>query len=82
MEANRMSEEKIPKRWTVTVERELIVYADSSTEAENRALTYMRQTTTEHPATRPIKVVKVTELEPDVAHGPEVDQAPSRETRT
>jgi hypothetical protein len=77
-----MSEEKIPKRWSVTVERELIIYADSATEAETKVLAYLRQTSTEQPATRPIKVVKVTELKPDLAHGPEVDQAPSRETRT
>jgi hypothetical protein len=50
------------KRYCVTVEREVIVYASSPEEAEGRALAYLAATSTEPPAGRPVKVVDVAEV--------------------
>ena len=44
-------------RYNVTVEREVIVFADSPGEAETKALSYLASVSNEQPATRPVKVV-------------------------
>ena len=67
-------------RYNVTVEREVIVFADSPGEAETKALSYLASVSNEQPATRPVKVVEVVEM-PGAATGPEVNgvSEPARE---
>lgn len=69
------------KRYSVTVSREVIVYALSREEAGTKAL--LEVSGGMPPATRPVKVIKVTRLSPvrQEARGPLVDNAPARETR-
>jgi hypothetical protein len=67
------------KRYSVTIEREFIVYADSPEEAQSRALSYMHSVSTEQPASRPVKVVSVKEAPAaDEKHSPIIDRAPAR----
>lgn len=70
------------KRFEVTVQRKVIVYAETADDAGRKAASYFRLLD-EQVASRPIEVLKVGEL-PSVSKeptGPIVDNAPSRETR-
>jgi hypothetical protein len=72
------------KRYLVTVERELVVYARDSETAQVQAMHYLRRYSLEQPADRPYKVVEVSELPSpeEEPHGETIDRAPSRETRS
>jgi hypothetical protein len=70
-------------RYNVTVEREVIVYADSKSEAAAKAVAHFNAISTEPPATRVLRAVKVIKLGPVENERHEIiDRAPSRETRT
>ena len=60
-------------RYNVIIEREVIVYAESSDEAGGKALSYLMATSTEVPATRAIRVMNVTMIPPEGEMGPEVN---------
>jgi hypothetical protein len=60
-------------RFSITVERELIVYAENREEAEHKALAFLASITDEQPAVRPVKVVEVVEAPgawPGLQEGP------------
>jgi hypothetical protein len=70
------------KRFEVTVQRKVIVYAETPDDAGRKAMVYLKLLL-EQPATRPISVVEVKELPPveEEPRGEIVDNAPGRETR-
>lgn len=80
------SKDPEPKRYRVTIERELILYADSPEWAEQKAMAYLKSITREEPASRPMKVVEVVELAPVLAEGvgksPEIDISPVLQRKT
>jgi hypothetical protein len=67
-------------KYNVTVERELVVFANSPSEAETKALAYLASVSTEQPAARPIKVVEVVPLPADGASANGVS-GPAREAK-
>ena len=70
------------KRFEITVQRKVIVYAETADDAGMKALLYLRHPD-EQVATRPLSVVEVKEL-PSLEKEPQgaiVNNAPSRETR-
>lgn len=73
------------KRYSVRVEREVIVYAPSAAAARSTVLRYFKTGFghIEGAAARDIKVTSVKRLPPieKEGHGPEIDIAPARETR-
>ena len=71
------------QRYAVTVTREVVVYAENPTEASDKALAYLKLTSAEQPASRPVAVTDVTELSMDVeTNGVTVDKSPPREARS
>lgn len=69
-------------RYSVRVEREIIVYAPSAQAARSMAVRYVKAGRIEAPAARDVKVTSVKRLPMVEMHrGPEVDVAPARETR-
>lgn len=69
------------RRFNVTVERDVIVYASTVEEAQQKALAYLR-TAVEPPADRKMHIVDVEELPERDERGPIIDGSPARETRT
>lgn len=71
------------KRYSVRVEREVIVYAESVASAKSKVIRYVKAGRIEAPAARDVKVTSVKRLPPieKEGHGPTVDVAPARETR-
>jgi hypothetical protein len=75
------------KRYKVTVEREVIVYAPTCEDASRKALSFLSNGVTCNgelkPAVRPIRVTHVARLKPveKEEQTPIIDKAPARETR-